>query len=408
MLDSTKIQRRQSEIRQTLSQLVGKDELSEDETRQMETLDAEYRANETKYRAALIAEDSERREAGEELETRSDREYAELLAGFELRQVVLSLDEGRAFTGQTAEVVQEMRNAGGFRGIPVPFEALEMRNTVSTGTPEPKVTRPIFDRLFPMSVAARLGVQSVTIAQGDQEYPVATAGATAGWAATEGGDVPAASAFQAAEALLSPDHTLGAHMRISRKALKQSGDGLEAAIRRDMSGAIGGELDRAVLIGSGATGEPEGMVTGATNTTAITGAATWSTFKAEVVAFMAANAIADPSQVKLGINPQEWSDLDDAIFDAGSGITEWDRLVKHVGAGNVVKATQLTAGTALLTCTSGGLAPAFLGLWGGVDMIRDPYSDAQSGGLRLTGLLTTDLVLPRQAQIRVITGIGSV
>src|SRR3546814_9187053 len=89
MLESVKIKRRQSEIRSALSELVGKDKPTEDETRSMETLDAEYRQNEVRYRAALIAEDTERRDAGEELETRGDREYAELLRRFEVRQVAL-------------------------------------------------------------------------------------------------------------------------------------------------------------------------------------------------------------------------------------------------------------------------------------------------------------------------------
>src|SRR3546814_11153440 len=46
MLESVKIQRRQSEIRSALSELVGKDKPTEDETRSMETLDAEYRSEE--------------------------------------------------------------------------------------------------------------------------------------------------------------------------------------------------------------------------------------------------------------------------------------------------------------------------------------------------------------------------
>ncbi len=33
-------------------------------------------------------------------------------------------------------------------------------------------------------------------------------------------------------------------------------------------------------------------------------------------------------------------------------------------------------------------------------MIHDPYADAQSGGLRLTGLLTVDLAVPRPIQLR--------
>jgi hypothetical protein len=64
MLDSTNISRRQSEIRQSLAELAAKPEPAEDELRSMDTLDREYRANETRFRAALIAEDSERRDAG--------------------------------------------------------------------------------------------------------------------------------------------------------------------------------------------------------------------------------------------------------------------------------------------------------------------------------------------------------
>ncbi len=115
MLDSVKIARRQSEIRQALAGLVGKESPTEDETRSMETMDAEYRANETRYRAALIAEDTERREAGADLETRSDREYAELVGRFELRQVALAIDEGRALSGATKEVVDELRSKGGYQ-----------------------------------------------------------------------------------------------------------------------------------------------------------------------------------------------------------------------------------------------------------------------------------------------------
>lgn len=413
MLDSTKIQRRQSEIRQSLSELAAKQTPTEDEIRSMESLDNEYRANEVRFRAALTAEDSERREAGADLETRSDREYAELLGRFELRQVALALDEGRSLDGATAEIVQEMRNAGGYRGIPVPFAALEQRagETIASGTPAPVVTRPIIDRLFPGSVAVRLGVQTINIAQGGEAFPVATSGAVAGWAATELGSVGDAQTFATAEATLSPDHTLGAHMRISRKAMKQSGAGLEAAIRRDMAAAIGAELDRAVLLGAGSSGEPLGMIPGAVtygiaSTDMSSAAPDWAAFKAEIVAFMNANAITDPTMVRVGLTPAIWSDMDDAEAFTGTGITEWDRLAKHVGAGNVALATQLSTGTAILTCSAGGIAPAFVGLWGGVDVIRDPYSDAQSGGLRLTGLVTADVTVARGSQTRVLTDFG--
>jgi len=208
--------------------------------------------------------------------------------------------------------------------------------------------------------------------------------------------VPNATAFQTTETVLSPDHTLGAHMRISRKAVKQVGGGLEQAIRRDMAAAIGAELDRAILIGDGADGEPTGLLDTATGSGEW--AATWAAVRTEVVAFMTANAISDPSAVRMVITPAMWSDLDDAIWDAGSGITEWQRLTGGIGA--PVLSTQMTADTALLSVSAGGLAPAYLGMWGGVDLIRDPFSDAQSGGLRLTGLMTVDLKVPRAIQLR--------
>jgi len=49
--------------------------------------------------------------------------------------------------------------------------------------------------------------------------------------------------------------------------------------------------------------------------------------------------------------------------------------------------------------------PIFIGRWGGIDVIRDPYSDAQSGGLRVTMLATLDCTVSRPEQIRILSGI---
>lgn len=407
MLESKKLELRRSEIRQELSALAGNEKPGDDEIRKMDELDKEYRNAETRYRAALIAEDDERRDAAGDLETRDAKEWSAMMGNFELRQVALNLDEGRQLDGETAEIVQEMRNAGGYRGIPVPFEALEQRSTVASGTPDPVNTRPIIDRIFPQSVAARLGVQSINVTQGSEAFPVATSGAIAGWAATEGGDVAAANPFATTEATLSPDWTLGAHMRITRKAMKQSGAGLEAAIRRDMASAIGAALDDAVLNGSGASGEPLGIVAGAatygiTDTDMAAAAADWAAFRAEVVAFMEANAINSASAVRLGLTPALWSGLDDTLI-SGTAVSEWERMTRHIPEGNIATTNTLGAGTAILTANVGGVAPAFMGLWGGVDVIRDVYSDAQSGGLRLTGLVTADVTVARAVQTRILS-----
>ena len=411
MLDSTKIAKRQSEIRQKLAELAGKETPDENEIRSMGDLDREYQTNETRYRAALIAEDTERREAGAELETRSGKEWADLIGGYELRQAVLALDEGRTLTGKTAEVVAELRNAGGYRGIPVPLMALEQRagETVSTGTPDPKATMPIIDRLFPASVAARLGVQTINIDAGSVEWPVATAGAVAGWAATETGSIGDASAFTTSEKTLSPSNTLGAHMRITRKALKQSGAGLEQAIRRDLSAAIGTALDAAVFNGTGASGQPLGIIAGASTygitSTAVSAVATWATIRAQVIAFITGNAATSPADVKVAFGPTVWGDLDNTLI-TGTAVSELDRLTRQIPAGNIALANVLNPSTAVLATSAGGVAPAFLGIWGGVDLVRDVFTDAQSGGLRLTGLVTADVTVARGSQIRILTDLA--
>ncbi|SLN10747.1 phage major capsid protein [Pseudooctadecabacter jejudonensis] len=418
MLDSVKIQTRQSTIRQELSALVGKAVPDADETRSIDDLSAEYETNEKRFRAALISEDTQRQEAKGELDTRSDKEFSDMVSKFELRQVALHLDEGRALDGVTAEVVQELRSQGGFRGTPVPYDALEQRagETIASGTPDPMTTRPLIERLFPQSVAAKMGGSMIQIGSGETEFPVTTSSVTASWQGGELAEIDGPQAYTTVDKALAPDNTLGIQMRISRKTMKQSGAALEQAVRRDMNGAIAQEVDRVVFQGTGADGQPLGLFTGATTygiaQTPIDAAASWSAFRAAVVEFMTANAASGPNAVKLLMRPEIWAALDDALT-TGTAVSEWDRLVKNIPAGNIAMTSNALAApvgdplasSAILSTNSGGVAPFFVGLWGAVDLIRDPYADAASGGLRLTALSTMDVTVARGVQSRILTGI---
>lgn len=418
MLQSVTIAKRQSEIRQALAELSAKENPTEDETRSMNDMDQEYQTNETRYRAALVAEDEQRSEAANELETRDGKEFAKLIDGFELRQAALFLDEGRALDGATAEVVQELRSQGGYRGVPIPWAALEQRagETVASGTPDPISTRPIIDRLFPASVAARMGGSMINIGSGEAEYPVTTSSIAAGWQGTETGDVAGPTVYATTDRPLAPDHTLGIQAKLTRKTMKQSGQALEQAVRRDLNGAIASELDRAIFLGSGSSGEPDGVIADAANygitSTAIDAAATWGAFRAAIVRFMQSNAANSPDAVRLLIRPEIWDAMDDALL-SGTAVSEWDRMVRNIPAGNIaVSPNALTApagspaeSDALLTTNAGGVPAFFVATWGAVDLIRDPYSDAASGAVRLTALATMDVTVARPAQLEVLTGL---
>jgi HK97 family phage major capsid protein len=414
MLESTRISRRQSEIRQRLSELVGKSEPTDDETREMETLDQEYRSNETKYRAALISEDDERRQAQGALGDRAGNEWSQLVGQFEVRQAVAFLDEGAPLSGATQEVVSELRQAGGYRGTPVPWEALLLEQrageTVASDTPSPTQTAPIVDRIFASSVARRMGARFINVGVGEREIPIATNGVTAGWADGETGTVAGPTQFTTVNRELKPTNNVGAQVSITRRALRQSGQGLEQAIRRDLSNALRVEMDRAAMLGSGTSGEPTGLLNSGITSTAADAAPTFGLFLTELSAFMVDNAVTDPSQVTVLVRPEVFAAME-STSDADLQTTEWRRLTSMVGQVTTTS-NALPAPTgspaespALLTTETGGQPPLYVGTWGAVDLVRDVYTNAASGGLLITAISTMDIAAGRTEQARQITGL---
>ena len=256
----------------------------------------------------------------------------------------------------------------------------------------------------------------ISIEAGAVEWPVTTSAVTAGWADGETANVAGPTVYATTDRAMSPDHNLGIQMRITRKTLKQSGAALEQAVRRDMSGAMGAAMDQAAFLGTGANGQPLGVITGAATygitDTDVSASATWSAFRSAVTRFMTANAAGSPNAVRALIRPEMWDFLDGVLID-GTAVSEWDRLVKNIPAGNIAMTNNALASpsgspletSALLTTAAGGVAPLFIGAWGAVDMIRDPFSDAQSGGLRITALATMDVTVARPAQLELLSGL---
>ncbi|SIS83596.1 hypothetical protein SAMN05878426_1061, partial [Phaeovulum vinaykumarii] len=161
-----------------------------------------------------------------------------------------------------------------------------------------------------------------------------------------------------------------------------------------MNGAMAAELDRAIFLGTGADGQPLGVITGAATygipTTAVDAAASWATYRGAVVRFMTRNAASTPADVRALIRPEVWDYMEDQLTATAAPKFEFDRMAEKMD-GIAMSSTALAAPTgtpaacsSLLTTSAGGVAPVFVGMWGAVDLIRDPFTDAASGGLRLT------------------------
>ena len=252
----------------------------------------------------------------------------------------------------------------------------------------------------------------VSIPQGSEEYPIVSSAVAAAWQTTETGAVGGPNPYTTASRTIAPNNTLGIQAKLTRKAIKQTGDGLEQALRRDLNGAMAMALDNAAFQGSGSSGQPAGIMVGSygITSTSVAAAATWAAFRSAVVNFIIAAAANSPGDVNLLIRPEVYNKLDGTIL-TNTAVSEWDRLKRNISS-PVMSANALAAPTgsplatsALLTTSIGGVPPIFIGAWGGIDLIRDIYSDAQVGGVRLTALLTADVSAGRSQQLQILTGI---
>ena len=311
MLESVKIARRQSEIRQSLASLVGKPEPTEDEVASMETSTRiPGKRNPLQGRVDVRGSRAPRSRC-----RARDAGRAGMVAiwsgGSRCGRRRSPWMKGAALRARPERWSRSFARPAGSRGAYTARGLLEQRaDTVSSGTPDPIRTMPVIDRLFAETVAGRMGGEFVDVGTGAMEWPITTSNVAAGWASSEGGDVADGAAFATTDRPLRPDQTLGVRMTVTRKALKQSGAGLEAAIRRDMTAALRTEMDRAIFQGDGANGEPTGLLNIADFTsTGVDAAPTYVPFLEELTAFMSNNVLSDPASVRLAIRPETYAKL---------------------------------------------------------------------------------------------------
>jgi HK97 family phage major capsid protein len=117
-------------------------------------------------------------------------------------------------------------------------------------------TRDAIDILRPWSVTARAGVMIETGLVGDQAIPKVTAKATPEWLGTEASEMTP-SQPTLAQVVMTPKQ-VGALVNFSRQLAKQAN--AEEFVGRELMRTIGTALDQAVLNGSGAAGQPLGLL----------------------------------------------------------------------------------------------------------------------------------------------------
>lgn len=239
---------------------------------------------------------------------------------------------------------------------------------------------------------------------GDIAIPKQTAGGTAYWVGESGS--PTESQQTIGQVALSPK-TAGAFTDISRKLLKQSSIDVEAFVRSDLTTVLALALDSAALHGPGSGNAPRGIaatsgigdVAGGTD-----GAApTWAhmvKLETEVAvdnADLGGLAYMSNAKVrgKLKSTPRTATYGDIMIWEPTSGNTPVNGYPFHVT--NQVSST-LTKGssTGVSVCSAiffGNWNDLLIGLWGGLDILVDPYTGGTSGTVRVIALQDVDIAV---------------
>lgn len=252
-------------------------------------------------------------------------------------------------------------------------------------------------------VLDQLGVTWLRDLNGNVAIPSQTGGATGYWLAESG--APTESAQTVGQMTLTP-HTMGAFTDYSRRLLLQSSIDVEMFVRADLAALLGQTLQIGSINGSGASNE----VTGLLNISGIGSVAGGTNGLAPTYDHMVdlesavANANADSGSLAYLTNTKVRGKLRKTQeFASTNGKPVWTSMAGQRGVGDVLGyeafttnavPSNLTKGTSSGVCSAimfGNWADLVIGMWGGLDIMLDPYTGATSGTRRVIALQDVDV-----------------
>ena len=264
------------------------------------------------------------------------------------------------------------------------------------------------DLLRNAMVLDRLGITWLRDLNGNIAIPSQSGAATGYWVAENGASTE--SQQTVGQVTLTPK-TVGAFTDFSRRLLLQSSLDVEAFVRADLAATLGQMLQAAAINGSGAGNEPTGILN-ASGIGAVVGGVDGAapTYDHMVgLESAVANVNADMGNLAFLTNTKVRGKLRRTQEFAGTnGKPVWTSG-GQAGVGDVLGYQSLTSNSVPSNLTKGlaaGVASAILfgnwseliiGMWGGLDIMLDPYTGATAGTKRVVALQDVDVALRRAA-----------
>ena len=364
----------QSKLRQRLNELLGLDELSDEQRSEMDTATERAQALEGELRAAIVAEPEVVITDADDTEA---RELRELTDRADLEHIFAAALDHRQTEGAEAELQKHF----GMGSNQVPLSMIEERAvTPAPGNVQGNQSE-IVPGVFPQSAAAFLGVDMPSVPTGDSVYPVLTTNAVAGTPA-EGADQAETDGSFTAN-LLSPARIQASfEYSIEDRARLV---GMSEALRQNLSDALSDKLDQQILNGS--KGLLNGTILANHNAGAVTSYASYrSQFAYGRVDGTFAGSVSDIRSV-----------MGSATYGHAAGVFRSNNAGDRAALEDLMSATSGVRVSAHVPPVASNKQNAVIRLgmrrdmvapiWSGVTLIPDSVTKAKSGEIVITAVM---------------------
>ena len=384
-----RLQLRQSEIREKLNMLLGRDERSENETAELESLTGEGQALEVELRAALIAEPAAQETTITDTADPETRERLEIRSRTGLADFLSAAAGGREVSGAAAEYA----SACGVSPLGrLPLEIFGNGDPETRAiTAAPAVDGPVeavVPYVFARSAAASLGIQMPSHGAGAVQIPRVTTAPPANTLAKDAA-APSTAAVIALDSQ-TPKRIAG-QFEVRAEDLTVY-PALEAVLGESIRGALSSELDEEVFNGS-ASGL-NGLFTQASNEGVASAVETYATGIGRFAALVDGLHAYGLGDVRCVVGPTTYALYMGLISD---GMPLADYLATKLGSFRVSDRMPALAakGQKGIVTLGAGPSPIRIYVWSALEIVRDPYSGAGAGKVTLTATaLVSEVYIP--------------
>lgn len=288
------------------------------------------------------------------------------------------------------------------KGAMMPYEVMKRDLNVGTAADggnlvETSLLAGSFIESLENALALRqCGATMLTGLNGNIAIPRQTGGASHFWLAENGAPTESSATFD--QIGMTPK-TVGAYTDISRRLLLQSSLSMEAFVQNELALRLALAIDLAGIAGTGSSNQPTGLlnytgvgsVSGGTNGAALG----WDHVVDLETETGSANALVQNmcylTNAKVrGASKKtlKASGVAGYIWDGGE-MNGFNAVTSNQVASNLTKGS----GTDLSALAFGNFADLIIGMWGGLDLQVDPYTQNTKGAVRVTAFQDVDIEL---------------